>query len=82
MPVSARYRPDPLFATLGPEFADPVAPARFPQHVLRWRNQIWADRVGLGELSATEWEAHFARFESLPGNMNAPLAMRYDGEEG
>jgi uncharacterized protein YdiU (UPF0061 family) len=72
MPVSARYRP---------EFADPVAPARFPQHVLRWRNQIWADRVGLGELSATEWEAHFARFEPLPGNMNAPLATRYHGHQ-
>ena len=28
MSVSARYRPDPLFAELGPEFADPVAPAR------------------------------------------------------
>jgi uncharacterized protein YdiU (UPF0061 family) len=81
MPVSARYRPDPLFAKLGPEFADPVAPARFPQHVLRWRNQVWADRVGLGELSATEWEAHFARFEPLPGNMSAPLAMRYHGHQ-
>ncbi|MBP6689588.1 MAG: YdiU family protein, partial [Hyphomonadaceae bacterium] len=81
MPVSARYRPDPLFAKLGPEFADPVAPARFPQHVLRWRNQRWAERVGLGELSASEWEAHFARFEPLPDNMSAPLAMRYHGHQ-
>ena len=52
MPVTARYRPDPLFAKLGPEFADPVAAARFPQHVLRWRNQPWAERVGLDELDA------------------------------
>jgi len=28
MPVTARYRPDPLFAQLGPEFADPVAAAK------------------------------------------------------
>jgi uncharacterized protein YdiU (UPF0061 family) len=81
MPISARYRPDPLFATLGPEFADPVAAARFPQHVLRWRNQRWAERVGLGELSAAEWKAHFAGFEPLPGNMREPLAMRYHGHQ-
>lgn len=81
MPTSARYRPDPLFATLGPEFADPVAPARFPQHRLRWRNQRWAERVGLGELTAAEWEAHFAQFEPLAGNMREPLAMRYHGHQ-
>ena len=81
MPISPRYRPAPLFATLGPEFADPVAAARFPQHVLRWRNQRWAERVGLGGLSAAEWEAHFARFEPLPDNMRTPLAMRYHGHQ-
>jgi len=81
MPTTARYRPDPLFAQLGPEFADPVTAARFPQHELRWRNQRWAERVGLGELSATEWKAHFARFEPLPGNMREPLAMRYHGHQ-
>lgn len=81
MPVTARYRPHPLFAKLGQEFADPVAPARFPQHVLRWRNQRWAERVGLGGLNAAEWEAHFARFEPLPDNMSPPLAMRYHGHQ-
>ncbi|MFO1018360.1 MAG: YdiU family protein [Hyphomonadaceae bacterium] len=81
MPISATYRPDPLFAELGPEFADPVAPARFPQHTLRWRNQTWAAHVGLDTLSAAEWEAHFARFEPLPGNMSQPLAMRYHGHQ-
>src|SRR5262245_38604748 len=81
MPVTARYRPDPQFATLGPEFADPVAPAKFPQHILRRRNQSWAERVGLGALSDAEWEAHFARFEPLADNMPAPLAMRYHGHQ-
>ncbi|GAM97574.1 selenoprotein O and cysteine-containing homologs [alpha proteobacterium U9-1i] len=81
MPVTASYRPDPLFAKLGPDFADPVAAARFPQHVLRRRNQAWAQRIGLGALSASEWEAHFARFEPLPDNMNPPLAMRYHGHQ-
>ncbi len=81
MPVTARYLPDPLLATLGQEFADPVAAARFPQHALRWRNQRWAERVGLDGLDAAEWEAHFARFEPLPDNMLQPLAMRYHGHQ-
>ncbi len=81
MPVSASYAPDPLFARLGPEFADPVTPAPFPQHILRRRNQDWAAHVGLDALTDAEWAAHFARFERLPGNMNALLAMRYHGHQ-
>ena len=81
MPVTAQYRPDPRFAALGPAFADPVSPARFPQHTLRWRNQDWASRIGLGNLSAEEWEAQLARFEPLPDNMPEPLAMRYHGHQ-
>jgi uncharacterized protein YdiU (UPF0061 family) len=81
MPVTAQYRPEPSFEKLGPEFADPVAPARFPRHQLRWRNQTWASRVGLDGLSAGEWQAHFARFEPLPHNMRTPLAMRYHGHQ-
>jgi uncharacterized protein YdiU (UPF0061 family) len=81
MPVSAHYQPRPSFSTLGPDFADEVTPARFPQHILRHRNQHWATRVGLGHLTAVEWEAHFARFEPLPGNMPSPLAMRYHGHQ-
>lgn len=81
MPVSAAYRPDPQFMRLGAAFADPVAPARFPLHALRRRNQEWAERVGLGALTPGEWEAHFARFEPLPGNQPEPLAMRYHGHQ-
>ena len=43
MPVSPAYTPDPQLPALGPEFADPVAAADFPQTVLRFRN----DRAGL-----------------------------------
>jgi serine/tyrosine/threonine adenylyltransferase len=81
MPFSNRYRPAELFQHLGPEFADPVAAARFPQHILRHRNQAWAARVGLDRLTDEEWEAHFARFEPLPNNMHTPLAMRYHGHQ-
>jgi serine/tyrosine/threonine adenylyltransferase len=71
----------PPFQKLAARFADPVTPANFPQQVLRWRNQRWAQAVGLGELSAPDWLEHFARFRPLPGNLPQPLAMRYHGHQ-
>ena len=81
MPVSDRYRPDPRFMKLGSEFADAVAPADFPETTLRFRNQRAAASVGLEALTDEEWLAHFARFEPLPRNQPAPLAMRYHGHQ-
>jgi uncharacterized protein YdiU (UPF0061 family) len=81
MPISASYRPDPRFASLGPQFADPVAPARFPQALIRFRNDAAAASVGLDALSDDEWRAAFARFEPLPDNQPQPLAMRYHGHQ-
>lgn len=81
MPLSEFYRADPLFAALGGEFADPVAPARFPQHLLRRRNQAWAAAIGLDTLSEAEWIGHLGQFEPLAGNMPSPLAMRYHGHQ-
>ena len=81
MPASIAYRPDPAFAELGPEFADPVRPAEFPSAILRYRNQRAAASVGLATLTDAEWLAHFARFEPLPRNLTAPLAMRYHGHQ-
>jgi len=37
--------------------------------VLRFRNQRWAERVGLGQLDAPEWEAHLARFAPRPRHL-------------
>lgn len=74
-------RPDPKFAGLGPEVADAVKPAAFPAAILRWRNDRWAARVGLGGLDGRAFEAHFARFDPLPGNMREPLAIRYHGHQ-
>jgi len=81
MPVSARYRAAPRITELGHELCDEVTPARFPKRDLRFRNKRWADRIGLGALDATEWEAHFARFEPLPDNLARPLALRYHGHQ-
>ena len=76
----ARYRPDPKILTLGPEFYDPVEPARFPKCEPRFVNERWADRVGL-ELDRDGWARHFCRFEPLPDNLPEPLALRYHGHQ-
>jgi uncharacterized protein YdiU (UPF0061 family) len=81
MPVTSAYRPDPRYATLGPEFADPVKPADFPEQIIRFRNDRVAASVGLEALTDDEWRAAFARFEPLPGNQAQPLAMRYHGHQ-
>ncbi len=60
---------------------DPVAPADFPETILRYRNQRWARQVGLGALDNQSWISHFARFEPLPGNLPEPLALRYHGHQ-
>ena len=81
MPISPTYLPDPQVPKLGPEFADPVEPARFPETILRFRNDRAAASVGLDTLTDAEWIAHFGRFEPLPGNIDPPLAMRYHGHQ-
>src|SRR5436190_22404888 len=81
MPLAPAYRPDPKFAALGAEFADPVEAARFPQTLLRYRNDRAAATVGLATLTDAEWIAHFGAFEPLPGGVEPPLALRYHGHQ-
>ncbi|UEM19607.1 YdiU family protein [Skermanella mucosa] len=80
-PDSAGFLPARHHAELGDAFFDAVEPADFPKHLLRWRNDRWADRVGLGNLTESEWIAHFGRFEPLPGSLERPLALRYHGHQ-
>lgn len=82
--AEAAYRPEPRLAQLGDgstPFFDPVSPAQFPQAILRYRNQRWADEVGLGRLSDEDWIRHFARFDPLPRNLERKLALRYHGHQ-
>ncbi len=67
--------------SLGEGFYDPVAAANFPQTILRFRNQRWADGIGLAGLSDAEWLNHFGRFRPLPDNLSQPLALRYHGHQ-
>ena len=74
-------RPSAAHAGLGPDFFDPVAPAAFPAHILRHRDQRWAARIGLDGLSDAEWVDHMARFTPIPGSLPQPLALRYHGHQ-
>lgn len=81
MAVVLTYFPDPKFLTLGEGFADVVTPARFPDHVLRFRNDRAASEVGLDHFSDAQWERTFARFSPLEKNLPDPLALRYHGHQ-
>jgi uncharacterized protein YdiU (UPF0061 family) len=80
MATTASYRPDPQILALGLDFYDPVEPARFPKAIPRFLNERWAKNVGL-DLDEAAWEAHFHRFEPLPGNLEQPLALKYHGHQ-
>lgn len=81
--MGAQMTPHPSHAieALGPAFYDPVAPARFPEHRLRFRNDRAATDIGLDTLNNTEWIARMARFEPFADNMSEPLALRYHGHQ-
>lgn len=78
MPPTQAYVPDPRILELGSDFYDPVKAAEFPLAAPRFLNRRWAERIGLAR---TDWEAHFHRFERLPGNLPEPLALRYHGHQ-
>lgn len=83
--MAENYQPAPVFDKLGDEngapFYDAVEAARFPDHITRYRNQRWAEKVGLGGLTDNDWLNHFGRFERLPDNLERPLAIRYHGHQ-
>lgn len=70
-----------MFLTLGDGYADEVEAAKFSKLTLRFRNQEWAERIGLGELTPDEWKRHFGEFQALSGNLQKPLALRYHGHQ-
>jgi serine/tyrosine/threonine adenylyltransferase len=75
------FRPARAIEELGPAFYDPVEAAEFPKHILRFRNQRHAERVGLRSLSDSDWANHFARFKPFAGSLAQPLALRYHGHQ-
>ena len=80
-PQPARYQAETTILELGASFYDVVAPADFPQAVLRFRNDAAASEIGLEVLSDAEWADHFGRLRPLPGGLAQPLALRYHGHQ-
>ena len=76
-----RFQPERAILELDDRFYRAVEAADFPNHIARWRNQRWADEVGLGALSDDEWVAHFGKFVPLKGSLDAPLAQAYHGHQ-
>src|SRR3546814_11113 len=75
------FHPETIIKSLGPDFYDPVMPADFPRHVIRFRNDRAAGQVGLAGLDDESWIRHFGQFEPLPGSLDQPLALRYHGHQ-
>lgn len=80
-PQAAPYRPDPQIDTIATWLGDVVKPARFPKHILRFRNDRWAAAVGLDSLSGDRWVDHFGKFTPLADNLPQPLALKYHGHQ-
>ncbi|ABC62667.1 protein adenylyltransferase SelO [Erythrobacter litoralis] len=80
-PQASAYRPERAIESIAVWLASPVAAADFPRATLRFRNDRWAQTVGLASLSDDEWVQHFARFEPLPDNLPEPLALKYHGHQ-
>ncbi|MES2753908.1 MAG: YdiU family protein [Pseudomonadota bacterium] len=75
------FQPQATILDLGDGFYDAVAPAAFPEHRLRFRNDRAAAEVGLAGLNDTEWLDRFARFAPFPDGLPQPLALRYHGHQ-
>lgn len=78
---AAVYTPEKIHLALGDEFYDRVEAAKFPQAVLRYRNNEAAASVGLDTLTDDAWVSHFGQFKPLPGSFEQPLALRYHGHQ-
>jgi uncharacterized protein YdiU (UPF0061 family) len=75
------FSPQAAILTLGDGFYDRVAPADFPEAILRFRNDRAAAEIGLAGLSDAEWIARFGRFRPFEGSLPEPLALRYHGHQ-
>lgn len=80
-PSPAPYNSAPQIRSIIEWLGDEAIPAKFPQARLRFRNQRWAQAVGLGDLSEAQWIEHFAKFTPLDANLDAPFALKYHGHQ-
>ncbi|MDA0820324.1 MAG: YdiU family protein [Proteobacteria bacterium] len=80
-PNASPYTPDVALTDTLDWLGSPVEAANFPETRVRFRNNRWANAVGLEGLSDDQWAKHFGRFEPLPDNLPQPLALAYHGHQ-
>lgn len=80
-PQPGTLRPARDILNIADFIGDPVTGAIFPETKLRFRNDRWAETVGLASLDDAEWIAHFGRFKPIAGSLEVPLALRYHGHQ-
>jgi serine/tyrosine/threonine adenylyltransferase len=80
-PQPGTLRPARDILDIADFIGDPVTGANFPETKVRFRNDRWAETVGLASLDDVEWIAHFGRFMPLAGSLVEPLALRYHGHQ-
>ena len=66
---------------LGDSFYHIATPAKFPNHILRFRNDRAAKLLDLDHLSDNQWIKFFGQFVRLPGITHEPLALKYHGHQ-
>ena len=66
---------------LGESFYHIATPAKFPNHILRFRNDRAAELLDLDNLSDNQWVKFFGKFAKLPGINHEPMALKYHGHQ-
>lgn len=79
--MAGKAQPEIIHEQLSSAFYDRVDPAVFPQHILRYRNQLAAESLGLGHLDDQAFISHFGQFKPFEGSFDTPLALRYHGHQ-
>lgn len=72
------FQPVAAILALGEDFYDPVQPATFPEHILRYADRHSAEAIGLADV---DWIDRFGRFKPFDGSLTDPLALRYHGHQ-
>ncbi|MDC0227710.1 YdiU family protein [Alphaproteobacteria bacterium] len=67
--------------SLGGNFFDLATPAKFPNHILRFRNNRSAKLIGIDKLTDEEWINYFGKFHRFKGVEHSPLALKYHGHQ-
>lgn len=79
--MNRHFEPVAIHEYLGSAFYDAVAPAVFPEHVVRYRGQDALHHIGFDDLHEKAFIQHFGEFLPFPDSLQQPLALRYHGHQ-